>query len=309
MSSSMKTLAFGEVLWDIIRGNEYIGGAPFNLASHLAEMGVDSAMVSAVGDDERGVRALQAVKQKGVNDRFIATQPDRSTGTVEVQLDEAGKPTYDIREGSAWDSIALSDSQMKAIAADRWDMLAFGSLAQRTENNRRVLAEVLKAAAPKEVFCDVNLRLDYYSKEIIAQSLEHCTILKLNDEEVPIISDLLYGREILDRAFCDKMSEDWGIHTTAITRGKDGASVGRGNKYIHVPVIDVSVVDTVGAGDSFSAAFLFGLYYTDDIEKAANLASLVSSFVASESGAIPEYDEPVRKAIERVHREATESSE
>lgn len=305
----MKTLAFGEVLWDIIDGQEYIGGAPFNLASHLAEMGADSAMVSAVGKDDRGVRALAAVKEKGVIDSFIAAQGELPTGIVEVELDSAGKPTYVIREGSAWDSIELSDSQLKAIESEEWDIVAFGSLAQRTGGNRNALTKVLEAAAPKEVFCDVNLRLEYYSKEIISQSLEHASILKLNDEEVPIISNLLYGKEILDRRFCEKMAEDWSIHTTAVTRGKDGASVYRAGRYIHVPVIDVKVVDTVGAGDSFSAAFLFGLFYTDDIEKAANLASLVSSFVASHSGAIPVYDAPVKKAIKRVYREATETAE
>jgi fructokinase len=309
MGSVMRTLAFGEVLWDIIKGKEYIGGAPFNVASHLAEMGADSAMVSAVGKDDRGVRALKAVREKGVIDKFIIAHTHLPTGIVAVELDSAGKPTYDIREGSAWDSIELSDSQMKAIETAEWDIVAFGSLAQRTERNRKTLAQVLAAASPKEIFCDVNLRLDYYSKEIILQSLEHASILKLNDEEVPVISNLLYGKEILDCDFCAKMAEDWSIHTTAITRGKDGASVCRGDHYIHVPVIDVSVVDTVGAGDSFSAAFLFGLFYTDDIEKAANLAALVSSFVASESGAIPLYDEPVKKAIERVHREATENTE
>lgn len=308
MSRAMKTLAFGEVLWDIIKGEEFIGGAPFNLASHLAEMGAASAMVSAVGDDERGPRALKAVKAKGVGDEFIATRSGLPTGTVAVQLDAAGKPTYDIREGSAWDSIELSDSQMKAIAAKKWDIFAFGSLAQRTENNRKTLAKVIDAAAPKEVFCDVNLRLDYYSKEVIAESLEYCSILKLNDEEVPVISELLYGKEILDQEFCRKMREDWNIHTTAITRGKNGAFVSRGEHHVQVPVVDVKVVDTVGAGDSFSAAFLFGLFYTDDIEKAANLATLVSSFVASRSGAIPIYDVPVQKAIKRVYREATESS-
>ncbi len=302
----MKTVAFGEVLWDIIEGKEYIGGAPFNLASHLAQMGADSAMISAVGDDDRGVRALQSVKEKGVVDTYIATQPGLPTGIVEVELDAAGKPTYVIREGSAWDSIVLTGSQMNSIRAKDWDILAFGSLAQRTENNRKALDKVVKAAAPKEVFCDVNLRLEYFSKEVIAHSLNLATILKLNDEEVPVISKLLYGNVISDVDFCKKMTEDWNIHTTAITRGKQGASVYRAGNYIHVPVVDVPVIDTVGAGDSFSAAFLFGLFYTDDIEKAANLASLVSSYVTSKSGAIPSYDPPVRKAITRVHREATE---
>jgi len=302
----MKTLAFGEVLWDIIDGTEYIGGAPFNLASHLAQMGADSAMVSAVGDDKRGLRALQSVKEKGVVDSYIATLSGVPTGIVEVELDAAGKPTYVIREGSAWDSIELSETQMKAIRAEDWDIVAFGSLAQRTERNQTCLEQVLDAAAPKEVFCDVNLRLDYYSKAVISRSLKHSTILKLNDEEVPVISTLLYGEDLSDRDFCRRMTEEWNIHTTVITRGKQGASVYKAENFIHVPVVDVPVVDTVGAGDSFSAAFLFGFFFTHDIERAANLASLVSSYVTSKSGAIPLYDEPVQKAIERVHREAIE---
>ncbi len=305
----MHALSFGELLWDIIEGEEHIGGAPFNLAAHLAQMGADSALVSSVGKDELGRRALDYAAENGVGTEFVGLDEGLETGTVLVELDEKGSPTYDIREGSAWDRIALSEEQLKKLELREWDVLAFGSLAQRTEGNRAVLTRLVEKAAPAELFFDVNLRQNYYSRDVIADSLRLASILKLNDDEVPEISTLLYGEKILDRAFCERMEKEWGIHTVCITRGKQGASICTRGEYFHVPVIPVSVGDTVGAGDSFSAAFLYGYFTTGDVRKAGNLASLVSSFVASKNGAIPSYDEPVRKAIDRVKREAEESAD
>ncbi|MDY7026990.1 MAG: PfkB family carbohydrate kinase, partial [Spirochaetota bacterium] len=253
----MKVLAFGEILWDIIDGREHIGGAPFNCAAHLAQMGAEAAIVSAVGEDERGVRALDEVRRLGIRTDLIGRNPDHPTGIVMVSLDSHGKPTYEIREGSAWDVIELDRNRMEAIGGEEWDVLAFGTLAQRTEGNIRELHRVIDAAAPKELFFDVNLRLDYFSPKVLRDSLSRTTMLKLNDEEVPVISEMLLGGEYLDRQFCEMAEEKWDIHTTVLTRGKEGASVYQEGRYIHVPVVDVRVADTVGAGDSFSAGFLF----------------------------------------------------
>ncbi len=302
----MQALTFGELLWDVIEGKEYIGGAPFNLASHLAQMGADSAFVSAVGDDERGRKAKELAAEHGVETEYIGTDGELETGIVLVELDEKGSPTYDIREGSAWDRIVLSEDQFDLLRRREWDVCSFGTLAQRSEENRKMLHRMVKAAEPKELFYDVNLRLDYYGKDVIADSLNLATILKLNDEEVPEVSRLLYGEKVLDRGFCERMEKDFGIHTTCITRGKLGASICWRGEYFHVPVVPIQVADTVGAGDSFSAAFLYGYFTSGDVKKAGNLASLVSSYVASKKGAIPSYDEPVTKAINRVTREASE---
>ena len=302
----MQALTFGELLWDVIEGKEYIGGAPFNLASHLAQMGADSAYVSTVGEDERGRKAREIAAEHGVEIDYIGIDAELETGIVLVELDEKGSPTYDIREDSAWDRISLNDEQLDRLRRRKWDVFSFGTLAQRTEENRRMLRRIVEAAAPEELFYDVNLRLDYYGKDVITESLQLATILKLNDEEVPEVSRLLYGEKVLDRAFCERMEKDFGIHTTCITRGKQGASICWRGEYFHVPVVPIQVADTVGAGDSFSAAFLYGYFTTGDVRKAGNLASLVSSYVASKKGAIPAYDEPVRKAIQRVTREASE---
>ena len=302
----MRALSFGEILWDIIEGNEHLGGAPFNLASHLAQMGADSVLVSAVGDDDRGRRALEIASKHGMETGFIGTDGELETGTVLVELDEHGSPAYDIREHVAWDRIDPTSAQLSRLKRRTWDVLTFGTLAQRSEHNRDVLDRIAEAASPRECFFDVNLRLDYYDEEVVRRSMEKASILKLNNEEVPEISRLLYGEEVLDREFCERTEKEWDVHTTCITRGKQGASVYRSGEYYHIPVVPVKVADTVGAGDSFSAAFLYGLFTTGEVKKSGDLAALVSSFVASRNGAVPAYDEPVRKAIYRLTRESRE---
>jgi len=296
----MKVLAFGELLWDIIDGVEHIGGAPFNMAAHLSKMGAEAGMVSAVGRDKRGTRALEEVRRLGIRTDLIAETAQFPTGIVNVEVDAHGKPTYEIREGSAWDRIELDAGQMKTVSEETWDIAAFGTLAQRTSYNREVLKKVLEGAAPKEVFFDVNLRLEYYNAGILEDSLNAATILKLNDEEVPVISKLVFGREIPDEDFCRTIEKERGIPTTVLTRGKQGALVYHRGTIIHVPIIDVPVADTVGAGDSFSAGFLYGYFQTGDAGKGARLAAELSSFVASRSGAIPSYNEHIEGVVRNI---------
>jgi fructokinase len=300
----MNALSFGEVLWDVIENEEHIGGAPFNLASHLAQMGADAALISAVGMDERGRNAIGKARHYGLHSEYISERSELPTGVVHVTVDEKGSPSYDIREDSAWDDIRLTEEQERRLSETSWDVLAFGTLAQRTKENRSTLARVVEASGAREFFFDVNLRLGYYDEQILRQSLEYATILKLNEEEVKEVSQLVFGEEVEGEEFCRRMEREWDLHTVIVTRGGNGASVYRAGEYFHVPVIDVTVRDTVGAGDSFAAAFIYGYFVAENLRIAANLAALVSSYVASASGAVPAYDEPVRKAIERVRREA-----
>jgi fructokinase len=267
-------------------------------------MGADAALVSAVGRDDRGSRAIEKARHYGVHTDYISERTEEPTGVVYVTLDEQRSPSYEIREGSAWDKIELTEEQERKLSESSWDVLAFGTLALRNPENRNSLARVVEAAGARELFFDVNLRLDYYDEHILRQCLGYATILKLNDHEVREVSSLVLGECVEDEEFCTRMEKEWDLSTVIITRGGKGASVYRQGEYFHVPVIDVSVRDTVGAGDSFSAAFLYGYFVAEDLRIAANLAALVSSFVASASGAVPAYDEPVRKAIERVRREA-----
>lgn len=296
---SLRILAFGEILWDVIEGVPHIGGAPLNFCGHAARMGARSAIVSALGKDDLGSRALGHLEALGVDDSFVASV-DAPTGTVLVELEE-GIPSYDIKEGSAWDNIRLSPEQREQLEGQEWDLIYIGSLAQRTEGNRKLLKELLAGLTYTHVFYDVNLRLDYYSKEILEDSLRSCTIAKLNDEEVEEISLLLTGSVLTPREFAPILRRDYGVELICVTLGKEGALFFTGQaEALQLSPGKVKVADTVGAGDSFSAGLVYGYLSTGDPRRAGQLALDVADFVVSHAGALPEYSAELKSRIKRV---------
>ncbi len=193
----VKILVFGEVLWDLIRDGEYLGGAPFNLAAHLASCGIHSYIITNVGDDERGRRVLYEMDRLGVDKTYVGVDPHHPTGTVNVALSQAGEPSYTINENVAYDFIVLDDAQIEKIGNERFGAFCFGTLNQREETARRTLYRILDILGDIQVFYDINLRQHYYSKEMIHKSLSCTTILKLNDDEVRMVSSLMFD-EMLD---------------------------------------------------------------------------------------------------------------
>ena len=296
----MYALSFGELLWDIIRGNAYIGGAPFNLAGHLAKMGLQSFLISSVGSDDLGMRALEEAKKYNVYTSFIKVQQDFPTGTVEVSIDSAGHPEYIIHENTAWDNIVLSSSQLKELEEKEWMVFSFGTLAQRTENNRKILKVLFRKVRAKHTFYDVNIRQNYYSLELIEKSLSKSSIVKLNSEEVVVVSELLYNKKLTEREFTERICGDYDVFIVCITRGARGCAVHSKGDFMEVPGISVDVADTVGAGDSFSAGFLFALLSGKSLFEAAEFAVEVGAFVASRSGAIPEYSSDLKERINNL---------
>ena len=294
-------LAFGEILWDIIEGKAHIGGAPFNLAAHMAKLGAAFSLFSSVGDDQLGKAARDRCRSFGIETGLLTTIRELPTGTVEVELDKTGKPEYTIHEPVAWDRIGQGVDLEASLGERKLDLIVFGTLAQRSEENRALLERLLDLVKPDERFFDVNLRLHYYSEAIIQNSLKHTTILKLNDEEVPVVSRALWKDTQGDTAFFNRLKEEYPIHTLLISRGKDGSSLfysDRGRTIRHYePIVEVSVKDTVGAGDSFSAAYLTAFLHGEAREQALRFASRLSSFVASSSGAVPEYGGWITKDI------------
>ncbi|ADK80721.1 carbohydrate kinase family protein [Sediminispirochaeta smaragdinae] len=286
---TIHALAFGEILWDIIDNEPHIGGAPFNLAAHMAALGGEVSIASAVGKDRLGSAALEEVKHLGIDNSFINIHPQLATGTVPVSLDAQGKPEYEIVENVAWDAITLSDAALEAISKRNWDLFVFGTLAQRSKENRQVLRELVDHSNAGERFFDVNLRLSYYSAKILHDSLMLTTILKLNDEEVPIVSDALFSRTMREEEFCKAIFDTFPVRMICITKGKDGSTLFDGKMRYDEPIVDIPVVDTVGAGDSFSAAFLTAYLKGLTKAKALRFASRLSSFVAGSSGAVPAY--------------------
>jgi fructokinase len=299
-----RALTFGEILWDIIEGEPYIGGAPFNLAAHLTRMGGEVSMVSALGDDDLGRRAREKALSFGINTEFVSESTDSPTGTVDVFLDADGHPDYTIHEGTAWDRLAIPEPLLGKLILREWDVICFGTLAQRSSVNRSLLSDILSQATSRHVFYDVNLRQEYYTAEWITDSLAGSTIVKLNDDEVREISSLLYADRIQspadEEAFVRKMAADYGLDSVLVTRGSGGALVYSGGVFGTTECADVEIADTIGAGDSFGAGFLAAYLCGRTALESARLASRVADFVVSRRGAIPAYTDELAAEIARL---------
>ncbi|MEL6847209.1 MAG: carbohydrate kinase [Bacteroidota bacterium] len=292
----MNVISFGEILWDIIEGTPYIGGAPFNFAAHLSQCGAEVAMISRLGKDELGERALEAVKKLSVDPRYIQWDSDHPTGTVDVFL-KNGQPSYTIHPEVAYDYIAFDPLQAAGLLEAEVEVFGFGTLAQRHPQSQETLARILAARSFQHVFYDVNLRKDCYNQEIIQASVPHSTVLKLNDEEVPLISDFLFGKKESMEGFARRVAEEHELAVVIITAGAQGCYIFHGGKYELVPGRAVTVVDTVGAGDSFSAAFMFQYVAHGDPFQAASVANQVGGFVAASRGPIPTYTEEIKSLL------------
>ena len=292
----VRALTFGEALFDIIKGSAHLGGAPLNLAAHLAKLGAKPAVITAVGRDELGEILLARAKAMGIDTSYILIDTKRPTGTVTVELRAEGIPVFTINGGVAWDAITPGEKEFRALSGEEWDVFCFGTLAQRTEENRKTLERLFSKIKAKHFFYDVNLRIGYYKKEWILSSLEHTTILKMNEEEAATISCLLSGTaEVCKpfstyKAFCHLVTEKYpGISVICITKGPRGAAVYHKGVYEEVETTPVEVADTVGAGDSFSAGFLYTFLSGHGVSKAASVACILGTYVASKPGSVPEY--------------------
>lgn len=292
----MKILAFGEILWDIIEKEEHLGGAPFNFIAHSAQCGNDAFIVSRVGDDFRGMKALNRCRSYGVSDRFIQRDPSLPTGTVEVTLRD-GQPDYLIVENVAWDNIAF-DETVAAIEDEQFNVFYFGTLAQRAHPSAETLGRILSTFTFEHVFCDINLRKDAYNASVLRTSMAHCSMLKLNHEEVPIVSSLVTGKVLDIPAFCSWVVRQFTqIRVVIVTAAEKGCHVYHNDRLITVSGVPVKVLDAVGAGDSFSAAFLHVFVRTGNAELAGRVANGVGAFVATQRGAIPSYTREIRQMV------------
>lgn len=290
----MKALVFGEILWDVINGVEYLGGAPLNFAAHFTKCGGKAAIVSAVGDDNRGWQALAQITKLGITHRAVNIYAGIPTGVVNVMLN-SGEPTYHIEENVAYDFINLDESLPTLLKEQPFEVFYFGTLAQRANKSRDVLSQLLKAMPFRHIFYDVNLRKDSYTPEIIRNGLRWCTIFKLNAEEVSVISNLLFKTSLSPENFCRYITSEFEISIVIITAADQGCHVYTNQTFTTLPGIPVEVVDAVGAGDAFSAAFMFHYCHSKNAIDAARLANKVGAYVAGMVGPIPEYSEDLKK--------------
>ncbi len=295
----IKALTFGEALFDIIKGSAHLGGAPLNIAAHLAKLGAKPTVITEVGRDELGKVLLTITEKMGIDTSYILVDEKRPTGTVTVKLEDEGIPIFTINEGVAWDAITLDEEQFKALSGKEWDVFYFGTLAQRSGENRRTLKRLLSEIKANNFFYDVNLRAGFYTKEWILSSLEHCTILKMNEEEATTISCFLFGTVHSFDALCRLLTEEYpDISIICITKGPAGAAAYSKGVYEEIKITSVEVADTVGAGDAFSAGFLYTYLSGYGVSKATLIASILGTYVASKPGSVPEYSDKLVKELE-----------
>jgi fructokinase len=285
-------LSFGEILWDVIGDREMIGGAPFNVAAHLARLGTRSFLYSRVGGDHRGTRARHHMVRLGVNDRWLQEDNWRPTGWVDVTLDRSGQPTFRIGPDAAWDAIeAPAASTVAELRAERFGAIVCGTLAQRAAASRQALAAIRAALPDVPVFYDVNLRGSETPLERVRETMAGVTILKINREEADAISQGLFGRGCAPRELFAELNRRYGIRLLLSTRGAEGCEVFADGVDFSLRAEPVAVASAVGAGDAFSAAFLAGWVKGLTLETAATNAGILGAFVAASPETVPVYPE------------------
>ena len=286
-----RVLAFGEVLWDVFGSEEHIGGAPFNFAAHAVRCGLAADLLSCVGADARGGRARAEIRRLEVDDGFVATDPTRPTGRVDVQLRD-GQPTYTIAPNAAWDAIPPpADDRLRR---QPYAALVCGTLAQRSAASRATLRTVRDALAGVPVFYDVNLRPPHTPLELVQETLPGVTWLKLNADEAEALWREGGGGTCDAAELFERLAGQVGLRALILTRGADGASVYTRDGAWHAAAAAIRLVSAVGAGDSFAAAFLAGWLRGHEPERCLQRATQVAGWVASCAAAIPEYPESLR---------------
>jgi fructokinase len=277
-------VGLGEVLWDLLPGGKQLGGAPANFAYHAHALGAEARIISAVGNDPLGQQILERLSALGLATEFIQTVT-RPTGTVSVKLDKKRQPEFTIHEHVAWDAIALENAALDCVG--RCDAVCFGTLAQRSEPSRQTVRTLVKRAKTRALkVLDINLRQHYYSRNVLDASLRLANVLKINDEELPTVADFA---EITGspRDQLRELGDLYQLSTVILTRGEQGSLIFREDQWFDHPGLPTEVVDTVGAGDAFTAAATLGLLAGWTLEAISNTANELAAYVCTQPGATP----------------------
>ena len=283
-----RILSCGEVLWDLFPEGARFGGAPANFACHAAILGGAVTMLSAVGNDARGDGAITILQGFGIDASLVQRIADVPTGSVGVSVDVAGKPSFEIHAGSAWDRIAWTGVLETRIA--EVDAIYFGTLGQRADVSRATIRRALTLAKTRGILrvLDVNLRAPFYDAALIRESVALASVLKLSDDELPEVAAACgIASDAKSEITLRNLLTHFALDLVVMTRGARGALLVSADDALDQPGIPTKVVDTVGAGDSFTAAFVLGLLRGDAREVILRKACEIASAVCSQSGAVP----------------------
>jgi fructokinase len=297
-------VGIGEILWDILPTGKQMGGAPANFAYHGTSLGEEGIIVSCVGKDELGTEILKHLEDLGLSSNFVASDELHPTGTVSVDVDQAGVPTFTIHKNVSWDFLPMEEAFI--ALAKRAEAVCFGSLAQRSPTSSATIGNFLQNTLDETLrILDINLRYPFYSQEIIEGSLEKANVLKLNEDELEILS-ITFSLEGDDRSKLFRLLECFDLEMVALTQGSNGSSLCYGDQISIHPGYPVDVVDTVGAGDAFTAALAIGMLRGFELDRLNDLANQVASYVCTQPGATPPIPRRIRENF-RIARQTSDS--
>jgi len=280
-------IGLGEALWDMLPEGKKLGGAPANFAYHAGQFGLDTMAISALGEDALAEETIQALEKNGL--KYLMPRVPYATGTVLVTLTGNGIPAYEIKENVAWDNIPFTPEIEEAAKNCR--AVCFGSLAQRNVVSRTTIQKFLDAT-PEDCIkiCDINLRQQFFSKEVLEESFKRCDILKINDEELVVVSHMFGYQELDDAKVCERIVKEYNLQMLVLTCGTNGSHVFTADgKHSFQDTPKVTVADTVGAGDSFTGSFCAAILNGKPVEEAHRIAVEVSAYVCTQNGAMPKY--------------------
>lgn len=286
MKNNEKVMCFGETLWDVFPGEKKPGGAPMNVAVHLRRFGYEPRLISRIGKDQLGSDLVDFLQEQGLDTQFVQQDDKYSTGVVNVQIGESGDAHYDIVYPSAWDFIDFPAEVIETT--DDKKILVFGSLASRNEHSQNTLFKLLPDV--DLALFDVNFREPHYSRNLIELLLFKSNIVKLNEHELKIVGAWMGMGQEDQEAICAQMAQHYDLHHIILTLGGDGAYVLKDGKGHRQGGFSVDVVDTVGSGDSFLAAYLAEFLQGSSIDRCLEMACATGAYVASNKGAVPDYE-------------------
>ena len=276
-----KIVCFGEVLWDIYPDRIEIGGAPFNVYYRLHSLGNNVKIISSIGDDDLGLKALNFFKKNNLNSEFISIDKEHKTGQVKIQL-ESGEPSYNIVDNVAWDFIPIK----KEYTSEKLDYLIFGSLAVRKDKSFETLKEIIRKS--KFNILDLNIRQEYYKKDKLHYLLNSSDFLKINMDELFVLRDLFNIKYHETEDIAQKIFSKFNLKYICLTNGSVNSSVFDGNKFIYVESLKVESIDNVGAGDNFLASFIDEYFIKkNSLKSSLKIASIYGAITTTKKGAIP----------------------
>ncbi len=282
----MRLVVVGEILWDVFDDDERLGGAPFNFAVQASRLGHEVTFVSAVGNDDRGRRALVEAREVGLSTETIAVTDEHPTGWVSVYLDELGRPDYTLHRPAAYAAAALDAAALEAISESQPAWICFGTLHSMDPRARRLTTALMEANRDARRLYDINLRKDSYESELVTSYLETADVVKVNEEEAAWLSDH-FGFAKDAAAFCREAALKFACRTVCVTLGEKGCCLLNDGRFVEAPGYSIEVADTVGSGDAFTAGLLHGIDQSWPVERIADFANRIGAVVAARNGALP----------------------